>query len=298
VAGEPTRLQKTGLAIPRTFGRYNAMDFFASHKKVPKKPFDGIHCLSAFFFMVLGFLCCADFSGQLRAEEAGDLLLTLQVKSDQPVTAVMDAISKRAAALGAFKKDLVQIDSKTVTVRLPGYKEGVDKAVRIMEKQAVLQFKLVDVKADVVAAEKGDIPEGDEILYRVDRNLKTGETTRTPLVIKKQILMTGDAVTDTKVRHGEAGKMIIWMEFNRFGASELERITGEHVNEKLAIILDDRVYSAPVIRDRILGGVAIIEGLFTPEEALDLALVLRCGPINLPVEVVKSEWLKPSSGNR
>jgi preprotein translocase subunit SecD len=274
------------------------MDFFASCKKGPKKPFDGIHSLSASFFIVLGFLFCADFSGQLRAEEGGDLLLTLQVKSDQPVTAVMDAISKRAAALGAFKKDLVQIDSKTVNVRLPGYKESVDKAVRIMEKQALLQFKLVDVKADLVTAEKGDIPEGDEILYQVARNPKTGGTTRTPFVIKKQILMTGDAVTDTKVQHGEAGKMLIWVEFNSFGASELERITGEHVNEKLAIILDDRVYSTPVIKDRISGGTAIIEGQFTPEEALDLALVLRCGPINLPVEVVKSEWLKPSSGNR
>ena len=76
--------------------------------------------------------------------------------------------------------------------------------------------------------------------------------------------MTGDSITDAKVQPGQVGGMIVHMDFNRTGAVQFERITGEHVRERLAIILDNRVYSAPVIKDRISGGSAIIEGTFIP----------------------------------
>jgi preprotein translocase subunit SecD len=92
--------------------------------------------------------------------------------------------------------------------------------------------------------------------------------------------------------------MMVEMKLNSVGAREFERITGEHINEMLAIVLDNRVYSAPVIKDRISGGSAIIEGTFTAEEAEELALVLRCGPIGASVEVVKTEWLKQPSRMR
>ncbi len=231
-----------------------------------------------------------------RPKDPSALLLTLRVKSDEPVTAIMDAISKRAAALGASKDDVVRIDPKTFSVRLPGYKEDANKAVRIMEKRALLEFKLVD--NNVAPTKGGEIPPGDEVLYKVDRNPRTGAIVRTPYVIEKQILMTGDVLTDARVQPDPMELMTIRIEFNSVGAREFERITSEHVNERLAIILDNRVYSAPVIKDRISGGSAIIMGVFTSEEAEELALVLRCGPISAPVEVVKSEWLEQPSGSR
>ncbi len=274
------------------------MDPFASHEKAPNEPFGGTHLAAVYAVIALALLFGTGSWAPLKAEEPGTLVLTLQVKSDEPVTAVMDVLNKRAAALGASKKDLVQIDPKTVSVRLPGYKEDVNKAVRIMEKRALLEFKLVDDKADVAAAEKGDIPPGDEILYQMDRNPKTGQVLPKAYVVKKQALMTGDVLTDARIRPSYMRTLIIQVEFNSVGAREFEMITGENINKRLAIILDNQVYSAPVIKDRISGGSALIEGTFGPEEAEELALVLRCGPIVAPVKVVKTEWLKPSSGNR
>ena len=166
----------------------------------------------------------------------------------------------------------------------------------LSKKTARLEFKLVDEKGDLNAALKGDIPTGDEILYQVERSAGTGATTRKPLLIKKQILMTGDSITDAKVQPGQAGGMIVHMDFNRTGAVQFERITGEHVGERLAIILDNRVYSAPVIKDRISGGSAIIEGTFSPEEASDLALVLRAGSLPAPVKILENRTVGPSLG--
>ena len=103
----------------------------------------------------------------------------------------------------------------------------------------------MDEKGDLAAAQKGDMPPGDEILYEVRRNRETGAITRTPYLLKKQILLTGDVITDAKVNPDNMGRMIVHMDFNRQGATAFERITGEHVREKLAIILDNRVYSPP-----------------------------------------------------
>jgi hypothetical protein len=85
--------------------------------------------------MILVVVCQLGCLIQKRQGQ-GTFLLTLQVKSDQPVTAVMDAIRKRAAVLGASKDDVVQIDSKTVSLRLPGYHDDIKKAVRIMGSRA------------------------------------------------------------------------------------------------------------------------------------------------------------------
>jgi preprotein translocase subunit SecD len=108
--------------------------------------------------------------------------------------------------------------------------------------------------------------------------------------------MTGDVLTDARVQPDQMGRMIIAMDFNRIGARQFERITGEHVREKLAIILDNRVYSAPVIKDRISGGSAIIEGMFSPDEAHDLALVLRAGSLPAPVKILENRTVGPSLG--
>ena len=181
-------------------------------------------------------------------------------------------------------------------MQLPGLKEDINRAIDIIKKTARLEFKLLDEGGDLSAALKGDVPAGDEILYQVERNARTGASSSKPLLIKKQILMTGDCITDAKVQPGHLGGMIVHMDFNRRCADLFERITGEHVRERLAIILDNRVYSAPVIKDRISGGSAIIEGTFSPEEASDLALVLRAGSLPAPVKILENRTVGPSLG--
>jgi len=212
------------------------------------------------------------------------------------VRQAVDTIRNRVDQFGVAEPDVVIQGEDRIVVQLPGLKEDINRAIDIIKKTARLEFKLLDEEGDLSAALKGDVPAGDEVLYQVERNVRTGATSRKPLLIKKQILMTGDSITDAKVQPGQAGGMIVHMDFNRTGAAQFERITGEHVRERLAIILDNRVYSAPVIKDRISGGSAIIEGTFSPEEASDLALVLRAGSLPAPVKILENRTVGPSLG--
>jgi preprotein translocase subunit SecD len=218
-----------------------------------------------------------------------------EVIKQRAVRQAVDTIRNRVDAFGVAEPDVVIQGADRIVVQLPGLKEDITRAIDIIKKTARLEFKLVDEKGDLNAALKGDIPTGDEILYQQERGAG-GATSRKPLLIKKQILMTGDSITDAKVQPSQMGGMIVHMDFNRTGAVQFERITGEHVRERLAIILDNRVYSAPVIKDRISGGSAIIEGTFTPEEASDLALVLRAGSLPAPVKILENRTVGPSLG--
>ena len=211
------------------------------------------------------------------------------------VKQAVDTIRNRVDAFGVAEPDVVPQGADRIVVQLPGLKEDVNRAIDLIKRTARLEFKLVDDNADVESTLRGEHP-GDEVLYQVNRNPKTGVVTRTPYVVKKQILMTGDVITDARVQYDQMGRTIVAMDFNRAGAAQFERITGEHIREKLAIILDNRVYSAPVIKDRISGGAAIIEGMFSPEEASDLALVLRAGSLPAPVRELEKRTVGPSLG--
>jgi preprotein translocase subunit SecD len=221
---------------------------------------------------------------------------TVESIKQKAVRQAVDTIRNRVDAFGVAEPDVVIQGTDRIVVQLPGLKEDVNRAIDIIRRTARLEFRLVDEKGDLSAALKGAVPPGDEILYQLDKNPRTGAVTRTPFLVKKQVLLTGDLLTDARVHPDQTGRMTIGMDFNRLGAQQFERITGEHVRERLAIVLDNRVYSAPVIKDRISGGSAIIEGMFSPDEAHDLALVLRAGSLPAPVKILENRSVGPSLG--
>jgi preprotein translocase subunit SecD len=109
--------------------------------------------------------------------------------------------------------------------------------------------------------------------------------------------MTGEVIADARHRPGQLGEPpYVAITLTGRGAEIFERLTGDHVNERLAIVLDGRVQSAPVIRDRIGGGRAVIEGNFTLDEARDLAIVLRAGALPAPVRIAEERTVGPSLG--
>jgi protein-export membrane protein SecD len=130
------------------------------------------------------------------------------------------------------------------------------------------------------------------------RNRDTGVTTTIPILLKKQTLLTGDMLTDARVRIGGEfrNEPYVALEFNNEGSRIFDRITGENVNKRIAIILDNTVYSAPVVRERISGGKASITGGFTSDEAKDLAIVLRAGALPAPVTVIQNITIGPTLG--
>jgi preprotein translocase subunit SecD len=149
----------------------------------------------------------------------------------------------------------------------------------------------------VNSALSGTPPPGDEILYQVKEDPTTGQVTRIPFLIKKAILLDGSSLTDARVQiDSQFNEPYVGIEFDRKGAKIFERVTGENIKKRLAIVLDKTVYSAPVIQDRIAGGKARITGNFTTEEARDLAIVLRAGALPAPVKIIEERTVGPTLG--
>ncbi|MCC6476637.1 protein translocase subunit SecD [bacterium] len=121
-------------------------------------------------------------------------------------------------------------------------------------------------------------------------------------VIKSRAELTGDKLADARSTMGSgydpqsAGKPIVQLEFTREGGRVFSRVTGANVGNRLAIILDNKVYMAPNLQEKISGGSAIITGLGTVEEARDIAIVLRAGALPASVTVAEERTVGPSLG--
>jgi preprotein translocase subunit SecD len=111
------------------------------------------------------------------------------------------------------------------------------------------------------------------------------------------VLMTGEVISDARHRPGQFGESpYVEVTLNSRGARLFERITSDNVGRQLAIVLDGKVQSAPVIRERIGGGRAVITGNFSLDEARDLAIVLRAGALPAPVSIAEERTVGPSLG--
>ena len=208
----------------------------------------------------------------------------------------LETIRNRIDQFGVAEPTIQRQGSRNIVVQLPGIKDA-ERAIQLIGKTARLEFRLVDEQHSVDEALKGRVPEGSEVLYERKVNKQTGEVSRIPLLLKKQAILTGDALTNAEVKIGsQFNEPYVSIEFDREGARRFERITAENVGKRLAIVLDNSVYSAPVIRERISGGQAQITGSFTIEEARDLAIVLRAGALPAPVRIEYESIVGPSLG--
>jgi preprotein translocase subunit SecD len=208
----------------------------------------------------------------------------------------LETIRNRIDQFGVSEPDITAQQNNRILVQLPGIKDP-DRAIKLIGKTAQLEFKLVDEANSVEDAIKGNIPAGDEILYQVTVDSQTGRTQKTPYLLKKRTSLTGKYVTDARVKlDSQYGKSYVSLEFNNKGARIFENITGENIEKRLGIVLDDNVYSAPVIKDKIPGGRAQITGRFTTDEARDLAIVLRAGALPAPVNILEQRTVGPSLG--
>lgn len=234
------------------------------------------------------------------SEKPGELIYTLPDREvdrikDWSVTQALETIRNRVDKFGVREPIIQKQGTREIVIQLPGLKDP-ERAIALIGKTAVLEFKLVDEGGDLQKALEGHVPEGDEVLYQrvVDRD--TGSVRQTPFLIKKETLLTGDLLTDARVAIDEFNQPYVSITFNSAGARLFDRITAENVKKRLAIILDGNVYSAPVIQERIGGGRAQITGSFTHEEATDLAIVLRAGALPAPVNIIQNVTVGPTLG--
>ena len=213
-----------------------------------------------------------------------------QIKSNA-MDQALETIRNRIDQLGVRETTVQKEGDTEILVQLPGIQDP-ERAKELIGKTAVLEFKLVDSTHSVQDAKQNGPPPGDEILYGpVDRG------GRTPYLVEKTVLVTGDVVTDATVRPG--GRLegpYVAVDLDARGAQIFDTITAENVGRELAIVLDGTVYSAPVIKERIPGGHVQITGRFSISEAHDLAIVLRSGALPAPVEIEEERTVGPSLG--
>jgi preprotein translocase subunit SecD len=203
----------------------------------------------------------------------------------------LETIRNRIDQLGVRETTIAQEGNDEILVQLPGIQDP-ERAKELIGKTAVLEFKLVDDTKNVQDAIKDGPPPGDEILYGTSE--RGG---REPYLVESPVLMTGDVVTDARVRPGARLEgPYVAVELDNRGAGIFDAMTAENVGRRLAIVLDNTVYSAPVIKERIPGGHVQITGRFSMDEAHDLAIVLRSGALPAPVEIEEERTVGPSLG--
>jgi len=210
---------------------------------------------------------------------------------ENSVVQALETIRSRVDEFGVSEPTILRQGSRRILIQLPGI-EDPQRAISLVKRTAVLKFMIVDEQASV-----DNVPIGDVVLYGKDYDPATRRVQRTPYVLEDRVLLTGDTIKDARVRYDtQFGRPYVSLEFDKIGARIFEQITAENVNRRAAIVLDDNVYSAPTIRERIAGGAATITGDFTPDEAADLAIVLRAGSLPASVEILQKWTVSPTLG--
>ena len=204
-------------------------------------------------------------------------------------------LHNRINELGVAEPVIQQQGADRVLVQLPGVQDTA-KAKDILGRTASLEIRMVDEERmnpeALAAAAKGQVPFGDE--YYVERN---GQ----PLLVKKQVVLTGDRLTDAQPGFDQqTNEPAVHLRLDGQGARIFQEVTRESVGKRMAILLIEKgkgeVITAPVIRSEIPGGRVQISGRMSTTEAADVALLLRAGALAAPMEIIEERTVGPSLG--
>jgi preprotein translocase subunit SecD len=230
---------------------------------------------------------------------------------DSAINQALETIRNRIDQFGVAEPMVQRQGLKQIVVQLPGVKEP-KRAKDLIKETALLEFKMLDednqLKLDLPARipkdKEGEIlkqaeaklPVGDQILFERVVDKDTGREYRIPYLVKKRVMLTGDVLSDARVSIGQFNDPYVSITFDAKGGREFDRITGDNVKKRMAVVLDNTIYSAPVIQERITGGRAQITGTFSTQEANDLAIVLRAGALPAPLKIIQDLTVGPSLG--
>jgi preprotein translocase subunit SecD len=211
-------------------------------------------------------------------------------RTRQTIDQSVPIIEKRINELGLVEPTVQRQGTDRILVQVPGLGDP-RRLIDILGQTAKLEFRLVDTSMNPQDAAQGRVPSDDELLYE-----KQGDQ-RIPVVVKRQALVEGADLTDAQASFDQrTGEPIVNFKFNSTGARRFGRATQENVNRPFAIVLDNEVISAPVIREPILGGSGQISGNFTVESATNLAILLRAGALPAKLTVIEQRVVGPGLG--
>ena len=211
-------------------------------------------------------------------------------RNSAAVTQSIEVIRKRVDELGTTEPVIQRQGDDRIMVQVPGL--GDPKRLKeILNQTAKLTFQLVDQSESADQIAKGSrAPAGSELLYTTD-------TPPQPILVKNQVMVSGENLSDAQPGfEQQTNEPVVNISFDSQGAQRFGRVTQTNVGKPFAIVLDNKVLSAPVIRSAILGGSAQISGSFTVQSANDLAVLLRAGALPATLDIIEERTVGPGLG--
>jgi protein-export membrane protein SecD len=228
----------------------------------------------------------------LASNPDGTITLTLSqvalnARANAAVQQSIEIVRRRIDETGVVDPQITQQGDTRIVVQLPGI-EDPNRIKELLGKTAHMTFRLVDESANPAAG--GPPPPGDDYLPMQDNpNQK--------LAVRKRVDVDGADLTDARAgTNPQTGEWVVNFTFNSTGARRFGDVTRANVNHRFAIVLDEKVISAPVIREAITGGRGQISGSFTAASANDLAVLLRAGALPAPLTVIEERSVGPELG--
>jgi preprotein translocase subunit SecD len=236
-------------------------------------------------------------SGQrsLEVSDAGNGLIRLSVpqaaindRIRQSVEQSIQIVERRVNELGTVEPLIQRQGLDRILVQVPGLQDPT-RLKELLGKTAKLDFRMVDTSIPAEQAQ-GRVPPDSEILM-------SSQSPKTPYLVKKEVLVSGADLTDAQPGFDQrTNEPIVSFRFNTSGARKFADATVKNVNLPFAIVLDNEVVSAPVIREPITGGSGQISGSFTVQGANDLAILLRAGALPAPLSIIEERTVGPGLG--
>ncbi|MBV8700073.1 MAG: protein translocase subunit SecD, partial [Bradyrhizobium sp.] len=244
----------------------------------------------------LGGLIGSGGQRSLDVSDAGGGLIRLTVpqaaineRIRQTIEQSIQIVERRINQLGTVEPVIQRQGSDRILVQVPGLQDPT-RLKDLLGKTAKMEFRLVDESVPPDQAQRGGLPPDAELLW-------SASTPKVPYVIKKQVLVSGGDLTDAQPGFDQrTGEAIVTFRFNTVGSRKFAQASTENVGTRFAIVLDNEVISAPVIREPITGGSGQISGNFTVQSANDLAILLRAGALPAPLTVIEERTVGPGLG--
>ncbi|MFH0302891.1 protein translocase subunit SecD [Bradyrhizobium sp. 31Argb] len=244
----------------------------------------------------LGGLLGSSGQRSLEVSDAGGGLIRLTVpqaaiteRIRQTIEQSIQIVERRVNQLGTVEPVIQRQGTDRILVQVPGLQDPT-RLKELLGKTAKMEFRMVDTSVSPDQAQQGRVPPDSELLM-------SASTPKIPYVVKKQVLVSGGDLTDAQPGFDQrTGEPIVSFRFNTSGARKFAQATTENVGQPFAIILDNEVISAPVIREPITGGQGQISGSFTVQSANDLAILLRAGALPAPLTVIEERTVGPGLG--
>jgi len=216
----------------------------------------------------------------------------LENRRSSAVDQSIEIIRRRVDETGVREPTIQRQGEDRVLVQLPGVKEP-EHIKRLLGKTAKMTFHLLDDTTSVPDAKAGRLPPGSVLLDADSEVDAQGKPIQ--YVVRKRVMVGGDTLVDAQPTF-QNNDPVVSFRFDSAGAKRSGDVTQENVGRNLAIVLDNKVISAPVIREPILGGSGVISGRFTVQEASDLALLLRAGALPAPLTIIEERTVGPDLG--